>query len=73
MTSRYLVRTKAEDLKLGDMYVGWAADEANHGRPAHRILDIRKPLSGAYVWFKTASMEEIKTAPEMLMVVEVMA
>jgi len=70
MTKKYLLQKQAKDIKLGDMFVDWAA-QIEYQEP-RRVLDI-KHNDPHYVELVLDSGYRIKTRPDMLLVVEVMA
>ena len=75
MTKCYLVQTKTEDLKAGDMFVTWAAqleDFPDRYPTARRVMDCHKGPGGT-IEFSLDDGCKIKTQPEMLMIVEVLA
>ena len=42
MTRKYHIRTQAEDLKIGDLFLHWAVMEDDIYPEASRIIDIKK-------------------------------
>jgi hypothetical protein len=71
MTRFYYVQKKAENLKLGDMYVDWAFPKSGvYGDPA-RILDIKE--KGGRIEVKLDNLRKKVFLPGFLVIVEVMA
>ena len=69
MTRTFYVQRKAEDLKLGDLYVAWAkrnTKDWDYEEPT-RILNLKE--SKGMIWFHTAVGDNFLLHPEQQVVV----
>ena len=73
MTQTYLVQKRAADVCLGDMFKDWA-HRPDYKLPSRRVLNVKRtPHSTTIVIEGQHSVEKIKTDPNMLVLVEVLA
>lgn len=73
MTSVMYVRTKAEDLKLGDMFAYWAKKKDGKYPPAKRILNIQSPLVGGKITVVFDDSSKMNLHLQQVVLVEVLA
>ena len=73
MTKTYLVQKRAADVLLGDRFKDWA-HKPDYTLPSRRVLNVlRHPHTTTIVMEGQYQVETIKTDPNMLVLVEVLA
>jgi hypothetical protein len=75
MSRFYYYKKKAEDLRLGDLFVDWVLQEKEDGKWVYgqprRILNIRQAGDNIWVWLD--DMTRMRFRPGFLVIVKEMA